>query len=151
MIIVYVVLIASILISLIIYIIGLFKNHPWLGFGLGFVPLIVLWLLLILSNKPGTCAPPDLCEGTALGYFLFIGVTVLYVVTYLGSSSVIYLIHRYMYDQRHAIIHKPIYKAIVLSEIFFIVLLGIGIVIYKPMTILNWIVHAAGAVFLLSR
>jgi hypothetical protein len=88
--------------AILILVIGFIKHHPGWGFGLGFLPIILFGLLLRpgLANPPGCPPPPALCEGPAIAFLLGIAVTVIYLLLYLISAFVIYLIYRYRRHQR---------------------------------------------------
>lgn len=130
--------------AVLIFIIGLRKHHPWWGFGLGFLPIILFAFLLVpgLAYFTKCPAPPAPCEAPGLIVFLGIGVTALYLFVYVISAVVIFLIYRTMFDPQHAIVHKPAYKAAILTGIVLVILVGLGIVVLNPRAIFEALTNA---------
>lgn len=118
---------AGLPISLAVFATGVWKKRIYLGFLLGGVPLVLLWLVflpdLLSINCPGPCQEFD------TGLAMLAGVSMLHVVFYVGTTSLMYLVIYLLIDPSTAVIKAAWQKVVILIQMGFLTLLGVAAVV----------------------
>jgi hypothetical protein len=112
-------------ISLVVFATGLWKKHPYGGFLIGCVPLLLLWALLLPDLLTAGCPAP--CEEPDVSLAMLAGASLLHVIFYAGITSFMVLVIHFLIDPATALIQVAWQKVVILLQMGFLGLVGVAL------------------------